>query len=149
LGPDIDNYELMPDSPCVDSGSFLTTTSSPGSGNQVHVADARYFSDGLGLINGDEIRIGNNEIARVTAIHYEENRITLDREIRWTAGDGVSYPYRGDFPDMGAYEYEELWYRLTLPGDYFQPGDLFRLSRECGNPESSSIDLYEFTDMDH
>lgn len=98
------NFALDPSSPCVDAGGFLTTTTSTGSGTIVPVADACYFSDGIGLIAGDAVQIGLNETAIVIGVDYAANVLTLDRALNWTAGDGVGYPYEGVAPDMGAHE---------------------------------------------
>jgi chitodextrinase len=69
------------------------------------VADARYFHDGYGMIQGDLIQVGSNSPARVTAVNYSTNTITVNRSISWNNGDGVSYEYIGFQPDIGAYEY--------------------------------------------
>jgi parallel beta-helix repeat protein len=97
-------FKLMTDSPCRDAGGPLTTTTSNGSGTEVEVADARYFSDGMGVIEGDRIRIGANRIAIVLGVDYETNMITVDRDLQWNTGDNVNYPYHGGAPDMGAFE---------------------------------------------
>ena len=97
------DFTLQPTSPCIDGGGFLTTTTSSGSGTAVPVDDAMYFSDGMGLIDGDAIQIGS-ETANVIDVDYVSNVITVDQVVSWTAGDGVGYPYMGGGPDMGAFE---------------------------------------------
>jgi len=84
----------------------LTKTVSSGSGTSLIVADVRYFSDGFGLIPGDLIQLeGQTQTARVTAINYSTNTLTLDRSLSWSANQGVAYVYTGTRPDIGAYEY--------------------------------------------
>jgi parallel beta-helix repeat protein len=97
------DFTLNSNSPDIDSGIFLTQTDSAGSGTNVVVKDARYFSDGKGLISGDTINIGLN-IVTITAINYAGNSLIIDRSINWNKGDGVSFPYNGSGPDKGAFE---------------------------------------------
>lgn len=109
------NFNLQPDSPCIDNGAFLTTISSAsGSGTSFTVADAGYFFDGWGIgeqipsasIVGDTIQLsGQTQAAVVTAIDYDTNVITVDTSLTWTEGQGVSLYYNGLAPDYGAYEY--------------------------------------------
>lgn len=100
------DFALTMGSPCVDRGDFLTTTLGSGQGTIVPVVDARYFSDGMGVVDGDQIQVGTNQIASVLNVNYQTNAITVDRSITWDAGEGVSYPYQGVAVDMGALESE-------------------------------------------
>jgi parallel beta-helix repeat protein len=95
------DFHLRPSSPLAGKGVVLTSTTDSGNGNVITVADASYFSDGFGIGEGDEIVIASNQ-ARVIAIDYASNKITLDRAIMWEKGDGVSFPFSGAAPDMGA-----------------------------------------------
>ncbi len=99
------DFRIDAGSPCVDAGDFLTRMVGSGSGTVVQVEDARYFSDGMGIVDGDRIQVGANEAATVLGVDYEANTITVDRSLEWVAGDGVSYPYRRSAPDMGAFEF--------------------------------------------
>ncbi len=99
------DYTLQAGSPCIDAGRFLTLTTASGAGTTIQVEDAVYFSDGYGLIDGDEIAVGTNPVARVTAVDYETNTISVDQSLTWEAGTPVSYPYNGSTPDIGAHEY--------------------------------------------
>ena len=99
------NFALRADSEAVDSGGFLTSTVSGGKGSVIKVYDAAYFTDGYGLREGDLIKVGDNDPVRVTRVDYASNEITVDKEIEWNEGDGVSYAYEGAAPDIGAYEY--------------------------------------------
>ena len=89
-------------SPDIDSGTFLTQTSSAGSGTSVSVKDARYFTNGMGMISGDTIMIDANTVM-ITAVDYTNNILTIDRSINWNSGDEVSYPCNGASPNKGAF----------------------------------------------
>ncbi len=102
VDPDHQNFDLQADSPCKDAGGFLTHTTSSGSGTVIRVADARYFTDGFGVTEGDKIKVGNNPIVTVVAVNYSTNQITVDTSISWNANDGVSYAYSGVRPNIGA-----------------------------------------------
>jgi hypothetical protein len=100
------DFHLRDGSPAIDAGGPLTKAVGAGSGNQVRVEDAGYFFDGYGVTEGDLIQIGRNSPVRVTSVDYENDVITIDRNVSWKSGDGVGLPYRGPAPDLGAYEYE-------------------------------------------
>ncbi|MFX0195092.1 MAG: DUF1565 domain-containing protein [Candidatus Hodarchaeota archaeon] len=100
------NFRLRHDSQSIDKGAFLTRTTSGGSGTIIQVGTARYFTDGFGIEDqGDVIQVGSNSPVRVTHVDYDNNIITVDRSISWNNGDGVSLPYNGSAPDIGAFEY--------------------------------------------
>ena len=62
--------------------------------------------DGWGIIDGDLIQLeGQTQTARVIAIDYDSNVITVDRSLKWNKAQGVSLPYTGIAPDVGAYEF--------------------------------------------
>jgi hypothetical protein len=104
------DFHLRPGSPAIDTGISLTTiTSSSGSGTSFQVADAGYFMDGWGIegVQGDEIQLSRStQRAFIIDIDYETNTITVDRELTWTADQGVSLAYEGTAPDIGAYEFD-------------------------------------------
>ncbi len=99
------DFTLRAGSPAIDTGDFLTRTTSSGTGTIIPVLDARYFHNGYGIegVSGDIIRVGSNTVT-VTDVNYETNTITIDRSISWNKGDGVSYPYSGSKPDIGAFQ---------------------------------------------
>jgi hypothetical protein len=107
------DFRVQAGSPAIDRGVFLTTTTSSGSGTQVEVRDARYFIDGFGIVEGDRIQIGR-EVVRVTNADYRRNVLTVDRSIGWRAGEGVSFPYSGNRPDIGRHQYN-VQARLAAP----------------------------------
>ena len=91
-------------SPCIDAGTALTEAAADGSGSVIAVKDARYFTDGCGLIEGDLVRIGDNEPVRVVARDIDKNTLTLDKAVTWKRGDAVTLPYADNAPDIGAFE---------------------------------------------
>jgi hypothetical protein len=100
------DYHLQSSSPAINVGTFITTTTSAGNGAQVPVADAKMFVDGFGIADGDSIQLqGQTQVAKITSINYSTNMLTVDRSLTWTSGLGVSLPYSGSAPDIGAYEY--------------------------------------------
>jgi hypothetical protein len=73
----------------------------------VRVDDARPFYDGFGIPGeqGDLVFIGpEKKQAIIAKAEVDANVLLLDREVSWEAGDGVSLPYMGQAPDLGAYE---------------------------------------------
>lgn len=104
--PDLFDFHLQSDSPSIDAGAFLTKTINSGSGSQISVEDAGYFCDGYDIADGDLIQLeGQAQTARVTNVNYDKNIITIDTELVWQSGQGVSLPYFGSKPDISAIEY--------------------------------------------
>jgi hypothetical protein len=100
------DFHLQSGSPAIDKGVFLTTTTVAGSGSVIAVADASYFIDGFGIVQGDEIQLeGSGTAAMITAVDYTANMISVDKTLTWSSGQGVSLTYSGSAPDIGAYEY--------------------------------------------
>ena len=100
------DFHLQSGSPAIDAGQFLTETTSAGSGTIMNVADAGYFTDGLGITEGDLIQLeGQDLTATITSIDYNSNTITLDSSLTWNANQGVSLAYSGSAPDIGAYDF--------------------------------------------
>jgi hypothetical protein len=101
------DLRLKSGSPRIDKGAFLTTvTGASGSGTQFQVFDAGYFTDGWGIIDGDIIQMsGSTQRARITAVDYISNIITVDVICSWSQNQGVTLAYTGSAPDMGAFEY--------------------------------------------
>ena len=101
------DLRLRDDSPMIDAAGFVTQAVGSGSGTQLVVADASYFYDGYGLAGeeGDLVQIeGQADTARVVAIDYVSQQLTLDGSLSWQDGDGVHLAYQGVAPDMGALE---------------------------------------------
>jgi len=110
-----DGFRLQPTSPAVDAGGPLTTTVGAGSGTIVPVEDAKYFCNGLGLIEGDMIRIGSNPPVRVLArdIDASPNLLMVDTSVSWSDGDWVNLDYNGSGPDIGAFESDAATARVV------------------------------------
>ncbi len=110
------SFKLKKESGCIDQGTVLTRTASAGSGTVIALESARCLTDGFGIPGqGDVIQIGGQKNLTILSADYTNNRITIDRSISWKAGDGVSYPYNGQNPDIGAYEYEPLYFPQIDP----------------------------------
>jgi hypothetical protein len=112
------DFHLSAGSPCIDAGGALTSAVGAGSGTVVEVADPLFFSDGHGIVDPDTIRV-DGERVRIVQVDYDTNRITVDRDVAWTAGAPVTLDYEGTGPDMGAFEYlepvpEAVLYRGTV-----------------------------------
>ncbi|OHA89227.1 MAG: hypothetical protein A3C70_00035 [Candidatus Zambryskibacteria bacterium RIFCSPHIGHO2_02_FULL_43_14] len=99
------DYRLASGSPAIDAGNQLTATRSSGNGTVVPVVRSGFFQDGYdGMIEADAIKVGSNAPVKIKSIDYSSHNITLVSAISWNAGDGVSLPYAGSAPDMGAFE---------------------------------------------
>lgn len=108
IAPPAADFRLRSVSPCVDRGGALTATTSAGvSSTTLAVADARYFSDGYGIVAGDLVQVGGNPPVRVVHVDPAASALTLDAPLSWSAGDGVSYPFEGRAPDIGAIEFAD------------------------------------------
>lgn len=108
--PDVSNpnqfdFHVQPGSPAVNAGVFLTKTTTAGSGTVIPLEDAGFFIDGFGIVPGDRIQLqGQSQTAGITSVDYSTNQLTIDTTLTWTAGLGVSLPYSGQAPDIGAFE---------------------------------------------
>ncbi|HEX6992931.1 MAG TPA: NosD domain-containing protein [Gammaproteobacteria bacterium] len=99
-----EDFALAPGSRGIDEALPLTRTTGAGSGTVVAVADASYFSDGFGLIEGDRIQIGGGKPLKVTKVDYAANTLTLSESTEWSKDAPVTLEYAGNGPDIGAYE---------------------------------------------
>lgn len=108
------DFRLQETSPCIDAGSFLTRTTSAGSGDIIPVADAGYFCDGWRVAEADLIKIGQRPPVQIVAVDYFRHLITINKSIDWQPGEPVSLSYDGAAPDIGAFEY-------CQPGDAHAP----------------------------
>ncbi len=105
--PENGDYHLKPDSGLIDAGTFLTHATNSDTGKTVAVYDARFFFDGYGIAGeqGDTIRFeGSDTRAVVTQVDLQAKTITLDHEVTYTSGQGISLDYMGATPDVGAFE---------------------------------------------
>lgn len=104
VDPSNKNFNLSSESPMIDAGAWLTTvTSEGGTGKAFTVSDASYFTDGWGIREGDDIQL-EGTFSTVKIVDINDNRITVDQEIDWQKGQGVSLSFSGNAPDVGAME---------------------------------------------
>ncbi len=96
-----DDFVLASSSECREAADDLTFTVNSGTGKIIKVADASYFSNGYGIIEGDVIKVGNNPAVRIVSINYGSNEITVGDNISWQQNTGVNLNYSGSRPDMG------------------------------------------------
>jgi hypothetical protein len=115
--PTLPDFRLKTNSPCIDAGVFLTTITSPGgTGRTFQVADANFFMDGWKMINGDIIQLqGSSQRVMVTNVNYSTRTLTVDSTLTWTQNQGISLPYYGSKPDMGAFEFNAGMIDTNLP----------------------------------
>ncbi|MEE9350349.1 MAG: LamG-like jellyroll fold domain-containing protein [Flavobacteriaceae bacterium] len=110
------DFSLQSNSPAIDAGGFVTTATSAGSGTQINVADARFFFDGFGIVQGDLIQFeGQIQTAIITAVDYSSNTITVNTSLTWSSGLGLSLAYNGSAPDIGAIEYSNTSTDVIAP----------------------------------
>jgi hypothetical protein len=124
------DYHLRLESPMIDAGGFLTTTTGRGSGISMPVADAGYFYDGYGITDekGDVIQLsGQTETARVIGIDYGNKRLILDKALSWSDKQGVALQYSGNGPDVGAFEY-------IIPPAGIEAWRIFKFGGDAANP---------------
>ncbi len=102
------DFHLQENSPMIDAGAFLANTTNAESNSSVmKVDDARWFMDGFDIVSGDAIQLeGESERAIITSVNYGAKELTLDRQLTWSSGQGVSLSYSGTKPDLGAFEFE-------------------------------------------
>ena len=102
--PALMDFTLASSSPAIDKGVFLTETVGSGSGKTMVVKDAGVFMDGFGITAGDIIQLGGQtQTAKIVEING--NKLTLNQELIWSSGVGLSLEYKGSRPDAGAVEF--------------------------------------------
>lgn len=115
-----DAFQLSRSSAMIDVGDFLTQTTDAGSGKLISVADAGWFTDGFGIVEGDLVQIGKNAPVRVTKVDYSNKTLLVDSSVSWTKGAAVSLPYEGAAPDIGRYEYRDEVIKAISPPSNLQ-----------------------------
>jgi hypothetical protein len=126
------DFHLQTDSPMRDAGAWLTETNGSGSGRVLTVAAAGMFHDGFGIPgeSGDLIQLeGQSQSVRVKEIDYDAGKITVDRDIVWSSGQGVGLAYGGSAPDVGAFEFAD-----QLPPDRIELWRYLEFANDAGNP---------------
>src|SRR5262249_17484986 len=96
------DLSLQNASPCINAGVALTNiASATGSGTSFVVRDASYFSDGLGVTQGDRIQLfGTAQTAIVVQVDYSTNTLTVNTPVSWSQNEGISLAYAGSAPDI-------------------------------------------------
>ncbi|MBI9016043.1 MAG: PKD domain-containing protein [Phycisphaerae bacterium] len=143
MNADGKDFQLLADSPMIDTGDFLTIARQAGSGNYLPVADVGYFYDGFNIPGqvGDLIRLeGQDNTARIINIDYENNILELSQSLSWNEGQGISLDYLGAKPDMGAYEF--------LAGDNYPPIAAFSAEPDSQDTWTFDFDASEANDSD-
>jgi hypothetical protein len=106
VNADNGDFRLASNSPAIDAGAHLTKTVLSGTNTTtVKVDDALFFTDGYGIAQGDQVKIGNNPLVTITAIDYDTNTLTVSAPVTFSMGAAVDLPYNGTAPDLGASEY--------------------------------------------
>jgi hypothetical protein len=99
------DYRLQSNSPALHAGGPIDWAKKGGNNSRrLTVSDSIKFCDGLGVTEGDWIRIGSTPAVQITDIDYGSHELTLSDPRSWSDGDGVYLDYNGDGPDVGAYE---------------------------------------------
>ncbi|MCW8132321.1 MAG: hypothetical protein KIS92_18385 [Planctomycetota bacterium] len=101
------DFRLQPGSPMIDAGAMLTRAKGAGEAStELTVEDAGSFYDGFGIEGeqGDAIVLEGGASARIVKIDYAKKVLTLDKPLSWKDGQGISLPFAGKAPDLGAYE---------------------------------------------
>ncbi len=101
------DFRLQAGSAAIDTGGFLTMATSAGNNSTtLQVGDSRVFTNGYGIAGeGDVIQIGSESPVLITSINYATDTITLAAARTWSNGANVSFPYNGNAPDIGAFEF--------------------------------------------
>jgi parallel beta-helix repeat protein len=101
------DFHLLEQSPMIDAGTFLTTTTSSAThSTMMAVDDAGWFMDGFGIVAGDTIQIeGQTEYSVIQSVNYGTKTLILNSALSWETGQGVSLKYDQSAPDIGAYEF--------------------------------------------
>ncbi len=103
----LNNFHLQSTSIAINQGTYLTKTSSSGTGNTIPVLNAGFFSNGYGVISGDIIQFeGQTQEFEVIAVDSINNMITLNQPATWNVNQGISLKYNESLPDIGAFEYD-------------------------------------------
>lgn len=108
------DYTLSDGSSAIDASTALTTaTSTVTNSTTLVVDDARYFTDGYTMIDGDWIKIGESDPVQIDSVDYDTNTIILTANRSWSVSDTVrlyqttdgTVVLYGNDNDLGAYEY--------------------------------------------
>ena len=86
----------------VNKGDFLAfANDSAAESSELKVNDSRYFAAPPDWEIADEIQIGEQR-SKIDSIDYKRNIIHLSQPLSWGEGQGISLPYEGERPSIGA-----------------------------------------------
>lgn len=137
------DFSLLAGSPNIDAGGYLTTTTGAGNGTVVPVANAKFFTDGMNLSDGDLITIGSEKSLRIMKVDYVANTLTINRSISWSANAAVSLDYMGNKPDIGALEYGSSSTTSTTPTTTTTPTQAIKKTGDAN--EDNLVDDADFS----
>lgn len=104
------DFELQTGSPLINAADWLTTVNCSTNTGQtlITVEDAGYFYDGWGIPGevGDTIMTEGGEETVIQSINYNTHVLTVSPAIDIVEDEGVSLPYNGASPDVGAFEFD-------------------------------------------
>jgi len=101
---DYPDLNLAAGSPAINAGAPLALTRGHGiNADTLNLDDSKWFTDGLGVLDGSTIRIGD-QTARVKKI-LDKHTLVTDPGLTWIEGEGITFEYLGSGPDIGALEY--------------------------------------------
>ena len=87
-------------------GPYTETIAPQKSGTETRRVTFRAFGGETVTLTAVTRGIEMQDRAYVTVdVDYEANILRVDREVDWEAGQGVSLPYEGARPDIGAFEF--------------------------------------------
>ena len=66
---------FMAERPTTSSRIMPSLLLSSGSGTVINVANARYFSDGWNIVEGDLVKVGSNDAVRITDISVSDDPV--------------------------------------------------------------------------
>ncbi len=99
------DFHLSSGSPAIDAGVHLTVAAAGGSSSRsLTVEEAGFFCDGWGIpgVEGDSIKIDDQDPVGILSVDYGTNTLTLNAERSWTTGSRVFYytsdRFRGSCP---------------------------------------------------
>lgn len=141
VDPENGDWGLSAGSPAIDNGAWLTTiTSSTGSGTVFTVEFPEYFYDGWSITGetGDTIKTENGQTATIISINYSTGEITVNSSISWTQNEGISLPYNGAKPDIGAIEYGWVLSDLSPTSQQECTSDPRSVTMSCTSPVNAN-----------
>ena len=109
------DFALTSLSPARNVGKEITTINNTnGSGTSFAVTDSKYFHDGLGMAEGDTIKVGDNNPTIITDIDYDTHIVTVADSITWENGDSIYWRNQNSTPSAGAWEYSAAGYGYSI-----------------------------------